>query len=261
MALDRTTLDAVRGVDRSQPTLEASRKSSTTRFVFVIIDPAREVVASAIEDAKPNGIRLLGSTFNAAHEGGWGANPDIELLRLRALDSTHGNVVRYCRCSGIDDGLCCRTNPIDKHRLDVALSAGRHAAERAKLAGVGLLVGLAPRLDPAMDALSPPGAASGAGAASAPHCFGRHLMADVFGFDPYDILGCPRFPEIAALVGVAIAGAQMGVPLCLPGPLGELVARAAAHLNPGVDTWFDPMPAGSAIVGQAPAIPCVRCAT
>jgi nicotinate-nucleotide--dimethylbenzimidazole phosphoribosyltransferase len=86
-------------------------------------------------------------------------------------------------------------------------------------------------------------------------------MAGVFGFDPYDILGCPRLPEIAALVGVAIAGAQMGVPICLPGTLGELVARAALRLNPGVDAWFDPMPAGIAVVGQALAIPCVRCAT
>lgn len=130
-----------------------------------------------------------------------------------------------CRWPKDDPGTCCCSPRMDKHRLDLTLSAGRHAAERAKLAGIGHLLASAPRLDAGVPLVSPD--------------HGCRVMNDGFCVDPYSQLRCAGHPEIAALVGVAIAGAQMGLSVHLPGPLGEVVARAALRLNPGIRGWLD----------------------
>jgi nicotinate-nucleotide--dimethylbenzimidazole phosphoribosyltransferase len=143
---------------------------------------------------------------------------------------------------------------MDKHRLDLALSAGRHAAERAKLAGVERLVGFAPLLDSETGRDLPGRAGFGKAAASIPHCCVWSLRTDVSRRDPYAVLSCPGLPEIAALVGVAIAGAQMGVSICLPGPAGEVVSHLAVLLNHGVSAWLDPAPFCMGAIQQAPIV-------
>ncbi|WP_296807558.1 hypothetical protein [Thiocapsa sp.] len=174
------------------------------------------------------------------------ADLEFEILQLRSCSEEDSDELpRDCR------GICgedrpCRVAPrLDKHRLDVALSAGRHAAERAKLAGVIRLIAMAPSVSLLADCRPP---ATGADARGRSHdlpCLGRCFPEVPACFDPYDALGCRGRPEIAALVGVAIAAAQMGIPFCLPDPAGGVVLEAAVGLNPGVRAWLDPIPADS----------------
>jgi hypothetical protein len=112
---------------------------------------------------------------------------------------------------------------LDKHRLDVALSAGRQAAERARLAGIPLLIGLVP---PSMDAL-----AEATGAAHRLCPVGHPVPPD-----PYSALAL-ECAQHAVLVGLAIAAAQMGIRVCLPGPIGARSLTRAMRLNPGVRVW------------------------
>ncbi len=100
---------------------------------------------------------------------------------------------------------------MDKHRLDVALSLGRHAAERAKLAGY--------------DALC---------AGAYPPCTFRsqHCSVWINAFtDPYETLRTLGRCDIAALVGMMIAGAQIGLPALLPGINATLAACLAIRLH------------------------------
>ena len=107
----------------------------------------------------------------------------------------------------------------DKHRLDVALSAGRHAVERASLAHCGLLIGV------------------GQGGRKA----GREQPVGILD-DPYDALRRWGDGELAALVGMVIAGAQIGVPVRLGGVNASLAARVAMALHPDVADWLSVIP-------------------
>jgi nicotinate-nucleotide--dimethylbenzimidazole phosphoribosyltransferase len=148
---------------------------------------------------------------------------------------------------------------LDKHGLDVALSAGRHAAERAKLAGVGRLIAMAPSLCPAAAWQLPITAADGGHTVRQLPCPDWSLYNAIACFDFYDALLCRGRSEIAALVGIAIAAAQMGIPFCLPDSAGGVAVEAAVGLNPGVRAWLESMLAerpGSVPSPVSPRAPC-----
>lgn len=149
--------------------------------------------------------------------------------------------------------------PLDKHGLDVALSVGRHAAERAKLADSGLLIAVGRRacVDEAMrrpnDAwprwckgqpegslasrVSPSSGAVGrAIELEAAHAGADPDTSPVS--DPYEAVRHAGDFELAALVGTAIAGAQMALPVLLLGDSGRRAAAAAARLHPGLRGWL-----------------------
>ncbi|GAB0150086.1 hypothetical protein McPS_28260 [Marichromatium sp. PS1] len=109
------------------------------------------------------------------------------------------------------------------HRLDVLLSIGRHAAERARLAGVARLRGEGPLLRVAIPPLG----------------------------DPYPWLARHGDPVLVALVGLCVAAGQIG----LRATVDPAVARAARALHPGVAPWLDhaPPPCPVPVAARRPA--------
>jgi nicotinate-nucleotide--dimethylbenzimidazole phosphoribosyltransferase len=105
-----------------------------------------------------------------------------------------------------------RIDRLDKHRLDIALSIGRHAAERARLAGARHLIALATGMT---------------------ECLVAPTRSD-----PYERLRDDGQVEIAVLVGAAIACAQIGLQVSLPHRLGGLAAAMAIRLNPSISDWL-----------------------
>ena len=103
---------------------------------------------------------------------------------------------------------------LDTHRLDVALSTGRHAVERARLAGCVRVIGVGQR---------------------APMSLMRALQA---GKDPYDALRRWGEFETAALTGMVIAGAQIGLQVRLHGRAARPAALAATALHPDIGNWL-----------------------
>ena len=183
--------------------------------------------AGGVRAGVPGPARLV--RFAAVADG---APPSaIELLGLAPwLDPSS------CDCELLDPGTanglawfagCQRDETMDKHRLDVALSVGRHAAERARLAGRGLLIGTG------QGPLAPdPGRSPGAWQ------------------DPYLALGRQGSFALAALVGMAVAAAQMGMPVLLQGRAGRLAAGLAVRLHPGVAGWLLPAPDRSRVAAE-----------
>jgi hypothetical protein len=182
------------------------------------------------------------------------AGAQVELIRLQTVYTTR--LPSDQRSQGNDLIHRCGIDRLDKHQVDISLSAGRHAAERAKLAGIQLLIGMASSAghdvhavasttDPVCGGLVPFGFSRshpcpfGASQDQASLHVGRARMADPCHLDPYDGLRCLGQPAVAALAGAAIAGAQIGIPVCLPGPIGAVAALAAMRLNPGVRNWLE----------------------
>lgn len=176
------------------------------------------------------------------------------------------------------------------HQLDLALSAGRHAIERAKLAGADLIwadgQGLGAALTNAawerwlrrsettaasildlglewgadlrrrgqppvpvpvpVPALSASGAALGCcaldcAAARASDCAGAilHRHGDALA-DPYEMLRRIGGFEHAALVGSALAAAQLGLRWVALGESARVARRLAVRLNRTVALWLEP---------------------
>ncbi|MTW20906.1 hypothetical protein GJ668_07305 [Allochromatium palmeri] len=130
--------------------------------------------------------------------------------------------------------------PLDRHRLDVALSRGRHAAERAKLAGCQTLICLGIADDDGLndwfrlDTAKPPCRTTAA--SDYPRC-NRHDSASSGQAAYARLRQIARF-EIAALTGALIASAQMGLQAYPRGYLAWVAARIALELNPGVGDWL-----------------------
>ncbi len=131
---------------------------------------------------------------------------------------------------------------MDSHRLDRALSAGRQAIERAKLEGVA--------------AISARGGGAGAGMTNrAWHrllnaggsveledpdvalILKRHATA-LGRADPYQALRCLGGFEHAALVGSALAAAQLGLPWWAVGASARIAVLLALRLNPSARPWL-----------------------
>ena len=149
---------------------------------------------------------------------------------------------------------------MDGHRLDLALSAGRQAVERARLAGAGwVLAGGAGRGAAVTDAAwtmvlerldgRPAGAGPGPGAASAPGAVparkaakaalrrhGRSLGAALA--DPYRALGLLGGYEHAALTGAAVGAGQLGLGFVAQGRSARIALALAGALNATVTPWL-----------------------
>ncbi|MCK7583021.1 MAG: nicotinate-nucleotide--dimethylbenzimidazole phosphoribosyltransferase [Chromatiales bacterium] len=140
---------------------------------------------------------------------------DLTMRRLMA----HGGFVDCVDSGGLYPFVSDADRRLDRHRLDVALSRGRHAAERAKLAGCQTLI----CLGMATSSESARGGSQG-GATTVQAAYDRLHRMDCF--------------EIAALTGALIAGAQMGLQAYPSGIQARLAAEMALALNPGVRDWF-----------------------
>lgn len=130
--------------------------------------------------------------------------------------------------------------PLDRHRLDVALSMGRHAAERAKLAGYRMLVCMAVAEDSGLDDWFPLDTAGRT--VTTPSEYPRFARCDneVSSQVAYARLRQIARFEIAALTGALIACAQMGIQFHPRGCLASIATQIALDLNPAVRDWFLP---------------------
>lgn len=177
---------------------------------------------------------------------------------------------------------------MDGHQLDLALSAGRHAVERAKLDGVALIwaqghgIGAATTNQAWRQLLAP---ASVACAEASPQSNGDvFFMSDALDLrplaqaevactqcswcdavdvdayrllrrhaatlaDPYSALRCLGGFEHAALVGSALAAAQLGLAWRALGASARLALLLALRINPSVRPWLQPV---SALSGCGP---------
>ncbi|MBK1699600.1 nicotinate-nucleotide--dimethylbenzimidazole phosphoribosyltransferase [Thiococcus pfennigii] len=143
---------------------------------------------------------------------------------------------------------------MDEHQCARALAAGRHAAERARLAGADLFIGgemgignttvsagLASALlslDP--EALAGPGTGLDAGGIAHKVAVLRRALAHHRDHldDPREALRRLGGFEIAALAGSYIACAQMGLPVLVDGFISSTAALAATRLHPGTRDWL-----------------------
>ncbi len=187
--------------------------------------------------------------------------------RLRRDSSTIGSGIRiderdhdlvewlsrreWAEVEVIDPGTLTPADPgfevgMDRHRLDVALSAGRHAAERARLAGCLHLrcMGLDPDEYGTDQGCRDPLRRDRRGA----ECLVERLprtridrSASRVQSDrgrAYQALGRLGAFDIAALVGAAVASAQMGMGVSLHGARGRIAGRIATGLHPRVADWI-----------------------
>ena len=143
---------------------------------------------------------------------------------------------------------------MDEHQCARALAAGRHAAERAQLAGADLFIGgemgignttaaaaLACALlgAPADDLAGPGTGLDAQGFARKIAILERALARHSEHLShPHETLRRLGGFEIAALAGSYIACAQMGVPVLVDGFISSAAALAAERLRPGVTEWL-----------------------
>ncbi|MBI3779237.1 MAG: nicotinate-nucleotide--dimethylbenzimidazole phosphoribosyltransferase [Gammaproteobacteria bacterium] len=143
---------------------------------------------------------------------------------------------------------------MDEHQLACALAAGRHAAERARLAGAQLFIGgemgianttAATALACALLGLAPdhlvgPGTGlDAAGVARKSKVIQRALdLHNAHLGSPIAALRRVGGFEIAALAGSYIACAQMGIPVLVDGFISSSAALAAVRLRPGAENWL-----------------------
>ncbi len=143
---------------------------------------------------------------------------------------------------------------MDEHQLACALHAGRHAAERAKLAGAQLFIGgemgianttaatalACALLNTAPQQLAGPGTGLDVkGVAHKVKVIERALkLHNNHVATPLKALRRVGGFEIAALAGSYIACAQMGLPALVDGFIASSAALAAAQLRPGAEDWL-----------------------
>ncbi|MFA5627043.1 MAG: nicotinate-nucleotide--dimethylbenzimidazole phosphoribosyltransferase [Thiohalomonadaceae bacterium] len=148
----------------------------------------------------------------------------------------------------------CKKPAMTDEQLQLALSAGREAVERACVANMDLFIGgemgianttsatavssAALQIDPALVA----GAGTGLDAAGIGHKSAVVRRALALHRDalknPLDILRCLGGFEIAALTGAYIAAAQAGVPILVDGFISTTAALMAVQINPAVRPWL-----------------------
>ncbi|MHB8741565.1 MAG: nicotinate-nucleotide--dimethylbenzimidazole phosphoribosyltransferase [Sulfuricaulis sp.] len=143
---------------------------------------------------------------------------------------------------------------MDESQLARALAAGRHAAERARLAKIQLFIGgemgianttAATALACALLGLAPDrlvGPGTGldtAGIARKSKVIQRALdLHSAHLGSPIEALRRVGGFEIAALAGAYIACAQMGIPVLVDGFISSSAALAAMRLRPGAENWL-----------------------
>jgi NaMN:DMB phosphoribosyltransferase len=129
---------------------------------------------------------------------------------------------------------------MDSHQLDLALSAGRQAVERAKLDGISRLwaqgAGLGAELtNQAWWRLLSTGQWASGPASIGSRSMARHADQRV---DAYQALRCMGGFEHAALVGSALAAAQLGLRWRPIGETAVIAMLLARSLNPSVQPWL-----------------------
>jgi nicotinate-nucleotide--dimethylbenzimidazole phosphoribosyltransferase len=102
------------------------------------------------------------------------------------------------------------------HQVDVALSAGRQAVERARLQQTALLV------------------AQAVGSECRARTLGQQLTRHP---SPYQTLRHHGGLEHAALIGAALSATQLGLPLILAGPAARIAADLAIAINARAADW------------------------
>lgn len=139
-------------------------------------------------------------------------------------------------------------------QLAQALSAGRHAVERAHLAGVELFIGgemgianttAATAIACALLDVAPAelvGAGTGLDAPGMAHkaeviARGLHRHAASL-HDPLAVLGHLGGFEIAALCGAYLSAAQLGMPVLVDGFIATAAALVAVRINPSARAWL-----------------------
>jgi nicotinate-nucleotide--dimethylbenzimidazole phosphoribosyltransferase len=143
---------------------------------------------------------------------------------------------------------------MDEQQVIRAIHAGRHAAERAKLAGARLFIGgemgignttAAAALACALLNRTPrelAGPGTGLDAAGVSHKAAvieraLTLHAPHLG-DPLEVLRRLGGFEIAGLAGAFIACGQMGLPVLVDGFIASTAALVASRLRPGLGDWL-----------------------
>ncbi|MFP4279261.1 MAG: nicotinate-nucleotide--dimethylbenzimidazole phosphoribosyltransferase [Halochromatium sp.] len=131
---------------------------------------------------------------------------------------------------------------MDSHRLDRALSAGRQAIERAKLEGVAAISarggGTGARItNRAWYRLLNAGDLVEREDTDVALILKRHAAA-LDRADPYRALRCLGGFEHAALVGSALAAAQLGLPWWAVGASARIAVLLALRLNPSARPWL-----------------------
>ncbi|PCH60995.1 MAG: nicotinate-nucleotide--dimethylbenzimidazole phosphoribosyltransferase [Gammaproteobacteria bacterium] len=143
---------------------------------------------------------------------------------------------------------------MSEHQLACALGAGRHAAERAKLANAQLFIGgemgignttaaaalACALLDAPPSLLAGPGTgldAQGVARKTEVICKALNQHSQHHGI-PLEALRRLSGFEIAALTGSYMACAHMGLPVLVDGFISSVAALAAARLCPGAESWF-----------------------
>jgi hypothetical protein len=173
-----------------------------------VLIPAAGIIGPSPRSAGERQLRLV----VAAGDDGTMAAPSPDALTVRLADH-HGLAAGWPTQTGPGP---LPSHAADKHALDLALSAGRHAVERARLAGARRLVANAT----AAARQAPP-----TRLATSPVCVYRGLA----------LLG----PEIAVLAGICLSAAQIGLPVAPVGIAARVAARLAAGMNPSVRMWID----------------------
>jgi nicotinate-nucleotide--dimethylbenzimidazole phosphoribosyltransferase len=140
------------------------------------------------------------------------------------------------------------------HQLALALAAGRHAAERARLDGVDLFIGGEMGIGnttaatavacallglPAAEVAGRGAGLDGAGLAHKIAVIERALALHASQpLGPVEALRRLGGFEIAALTGAYVACAHLGVPVLVDGFISSAAALAAARLCAGAEQWF-----------------------
>ncbi len=178
----------------------------------------------------------------------------LEVINLGTVFDTGplDNVKDYALGPGTADFT--REPAMTAQQLAQALAAGRHAAERARLAGAQLFIGgemgignttaaaalACALLDAPPEDLAGPGTGLDAdGVARKTGVIRRALERhrDHHG-TPIEALRRLGGFEIAALAGGYLACAHMGLPALVDGFISSVAALAAVRLCPGVGPWF-----------------------
>lgn len=184
--------------------------------------------------------RALGATLEVVNLGTAYDPGLIEGVKSYQLGAGTANFIREAAMSG--------------HQVANALHAGRHAAERARLAGAHLFIGgemgianttaatalACALLDEAPERLAGPGTGLDAeGVAHKARIIRRALDLHVRHITtPLEALRRVGGFEIAALAGAYIACAHMRLPVLVDGFISSVAALAAARLCPGTEDWL-----------------------
>lgn len=184
--------------------------------------------------------RQLGATLEIINLGTVNNPGPLPGVKDAALGPGTANFVRAPAMSG--------------HQLARALHTGRHAVERARLAGAQLFIGgdmgiantsaatalACALLDLPPEQLAGPGTGLDARGVAHKAAVIRRAL-DLHGDQlaaPLEALRRVGGFEIAALAGAYIACAQIGLPVLVDGFIAGSAALAAFRLHPGVNDWL-----------------------